>query len=75
MRRSDDENPRSGALEAELKKMEDDPSRIIWQDGLPEAVRASAIPYREGLDRVFCSATAGLEMERDAGRALEVALE
>ena len=75
IRRSDDENPHSGALEVELKKMEDDPSRLIWQDGLPEALRASVMPYRERLDRVFCSATAGLEMERDAGRALEVALE
>lgn len=74
-RQSGDENLHIGALEAELKKMEDDPSRLFWQDGLPEAVLASVRPYRERLDRVFCGATAGLEMERDAGRALAVALE
>ena len=63
------------ALEAELKKMAADPARLMWQDGLPEAVQASTAPYRERLDRMFCGATAGLEMERDARRAIRVALE
>lgn len=64
-----------GILEAELKMMEVDPTRLIWQDGLPEAVLASIKPYRERLDSVFCSATAGLEMERSSSRALRIALE
>jgi hypothetical protein len=63
------------ALEAELKEMETDSSRLIWQDGLPQPVRASVSPYRERLDQGFCGATAGLEMERSARRALRVALE
>jgi hypothetical protein len=62
-------------LEEELWKMEEDPGRLIWQDGLPEAVAASVRPHREQLDRLFCGATAGLEMERDAGRALWLAIE
>jgi hypothetical protein len=62
-------------VEAELKKMEDDSSRLIWQDGLPEAVHASVLPYRGRLDSLFCGATAGLEMERESSRALRIALE
>lgn len=74
--------PRSGSegtyvavLEAELESMAGDPQRLVWQDGLPEAVSAGIRPYRERLDRLFCGATAGLEMERDARRALRLALE
>ena len=74
-RSAEGEKAHRGTLEEELKKMEDDPSRLLWQDGLPEAVRASVMPYRERLDGVFCGATAGLEMERNARRALWVALE
>ncbi len=74
-RQSGDLASRQVALEAELKKMEEDPTRLIWQDSLPAAVRTSLLPYRERLDRVFCAATAGLEMERSARRALAVALE
>ncbi len=65
----------AGAVEAELMMMEDNPFRLIWEDGLPEAVHASVLPYRDRLDPLFCSAAAGLEMERDSGRALRVALE
>ena len=75
VRQTDGETPHLGALEAELKMMEDDPSRLIWQDGLPNTVRATIMPYRQRLDLVFCGATAGLEMEQNARRALRVALE
>ena len=68
-------HPFQAALEEELGKMEEDPGRLIWLDGLPEAVAASVRPHREQLDRLFCGATAGLEMERDAGRALWLAIE
>lgn len=63
------------ALEAEILEMEDNPFRLLWEDGLPEAVHESVLPYRERLNGLFCSATAGLEMERDSGRALWVAIE
>lgn len=62
-------------LVEELRRMEDDPARLVWQDGLPEALGASVASYREDLDALFCGATAGLEMERDADRALRIALE
>lgn len=62
-------------VEAELTTMDADPARLIWQDGLPAAISASLAPYRDRLDRVFCGATAGLEMERSARRALRLALE
>lgn len=63
------------AVETEILEMEDNPFRLLWEDGLPEAVHESVLPFREQLDGLFCSATAGLEMERDSGRALKVAIE
>ncbi len=62
-------------LTGEIEKMESDPSRLLWQQGLPDAVRASVAPYRDRLDGLFCGATAGLEMERGARRALWIAIE
>lgn len=62
------------SLAVELGKMEQDPTRFPWQDGLPEAVAASIAPYRDRLDDLFCGATAGLEMERNANRALWIAI-
>ncbi|MCP4570780.1 MAG: hypothetical protein GY838_00350 [bacterium] len=69
------DDPRHGALADEVQRMEDDSTRLVWQDGLPATLQASVAPYRERLDAVFCSATAGLEMERSANRALRLALE
>lgn len=63
------------SLEEELERMDGDPSRLPWQDGLPEMIEASVAPYREQLDDAFCAATAGLEMERGSRRALRLALE
>ncbi len=62
-------------LEAEIQRMTDDPTHLIWQDGLPVAVLNSLAPYRERLDRMFCGATAGLELESTSGRAIRTALE
>ena len=72
---ADIENPGLVALKAELEKLDNDHSRLIWQDGLPDAIEAGLMPYSEQLDRLFCGATAGLEMERDAHRALRIAIE
>gem|GEM_PF-5789035 len=63
------------AVETELNSMEVDPSRLLWQDGLPDAVLEGVASYRKRLDQVFCGATAGLEMEQDARRALWIAIE
>jgi len=66
---------RAAALEAELERMSAaERPRLIWQDGIPDAIRADLAPYRDRLDRLFCPATAGLEMEGSAGRALRIAL-
>jgi len=75
LQQSGNESPRTTEVHAELEKMEGDPARLIWQDRLPDAVHASVAPYREVLDRLFCPATAGLEMERSSRRAIAVALE
>lgn len=72
---SGDLQPPRVDLEAELEKLEDEPARLIWQDGLPAAIQTCVMPYRERLDGVFCGATAGLEMEQGARRALRIALE
>lgn len=72
---SGDADPsRRQAVAEELKRMEADPTRLPWQDGLPESASASVAPYREALDPLFCPATAGLEMEQDSRRAVRLAL-
>ncbi len=60
--------------EAEIRRMERDPRRLPWQDGLPAAVESSLLTYRERLDRAFCSATAGIELDPDSRRAMFIAL-
>ena len=50
-------------MEAEILEMEDNPFRLLWEEGLPEAIHESVLPYRDRLDPLFCSATAGLEMD------------
>ena len=72
---TEDEEYRRRMVEAELDRMDNDDTRLIWQDNLPEALHDSLVPYRHRLDQVFCRATAGLEMEENARRALWVAIE
>lgn len=72
---ADVSTPWAAGLDVELQEMVNDPSRLVWQDELPETIAASVLPYRERLDSLFCPATAGLEMERGARRALWLALE
>jgi len=64
-----------GQLDVELEAMAADSTRLIWQGGIPAAIRENLIPYRVRLDALFCPATAGLEMERDPERAIWLALE
>lgn len=59
-------------LEAEIGRLEADPRRIPWQDGLPPNVAASIAPYRERLDAVFCPATVGLELNKNRQRGLSI---
>jgi len=62
-------------LATEIQLMNQTSTRLIWQDGLPKTIASSLAPYRDRLDGVFCSATAGLEMEQSSGRAIRIALE
>lgn len=60
------------ALEAELKSLEDDPRRIPWQSGLPPAIAASILPYREELELAYCGSTPPLELMINEKRSLAI---
>lgn len=55
------------ALAAEIKALEADPSRVPWQDGLPENVALSLQPFRERLEKAYSPMTNLFELggERD----------
>lgn len=71
----DPTDPRRPEIQQELARMDSDPWRLAWQDGLSASIGGSIDPYRDRLGDLFCSATAGLEMERGARRAIWLALE
>ena len=50
------------ALEAEIAAMEEDETRIPWQDGIPPAITEALAPYRAELDELYCPAMAPLEL-------------
>ena len=49
-------------LETEIAAMEADPLRIPWQDGIPESLEASFLPYRERLEDSYDPMTSALEV-------------
>ena len=57
------------SLDAELAAMADDPRRLPWQDGLPDAVVASLAPFREQLDQAFCASAVGIELKTNKAHA------
>jgi hypothetical protein len=40
-------------LTAEIARLEGNPGRIVWQDGLPPAIEASLSPYRDRLEATY----------------------
>jgi hypothetical protein len=52
------------AIEEEMAKLRDDPSRLPWQDGLPERIAASFEPYRERLQTSWAPRTAVFDLVR-----------
>lgn len=48
-------------LEAEVAALGNDPRRLLWETGLPEAVRASLEPYRAQLEATYDPMTNVLE--------------
>ncbi len=49
-------------LAAEIRRLEDDPGRVAWQDGLPEAIAASLGPFREALEAAYSRTTNAAEL-------------
>ena len=58
------------ALDEELMKLEGDPSRVPWQDGLPPPIETSLADYREALDALYCDAVAPMELLLNRRRAM-----
>jgi len=63
------------ALRAELQRLEQDPDRLPWQDGLPPPVERSVRPYRDELDATFCPPIAELELRQNTRRGLATEIE
>ncbi len=59
-------------LALEIARLEQDPGRIPWMDGLPQQIEASLAPYREHLDELQCEATLPLELIRNEKQGLSI---
>jgi len=53
------------ALQAEISRMEENPVRALWQDDLPEPIRASLEPYRDRLESTYSKMTNEFELGRN----------
>lgn len=53
------------ALEAEIVAMGENPRRVPWEDGVPEALAASLEPYRERLEATWVAAVNPFELVRN----------
>lgn len=49
-------------LEKEIETLEQDRERLLWQDGLPEVIEASLLPYRNQFEASYNPMTNPLEM-------------
>lgn len=59
-------------LAGEIARLEQDPRRIPWMEGLPAQIEASVAPSRERLDALLCEATLALELIRNEKDGLSV---
>jgi hypothetical protein len=59
-------------LAGEVARLERDPDRLPWQNGLPEPIAASLEPYRDQLAAGFCAEALGLELNRNRTRGLSI---
>ena len=62
-------------LERELRVLRDDPRRLPWAEQPPPVIEQSLSPFRDQLDRAYCGATAGIDMDLDSRRAMMLALD
>jgi hypothetical protein len=49
-------------LAREIRRFEDDPGRVMWQDGLPAPIRKSLEPYRARLETTYSRTTNCFEL-------------
>lgn len=49
-------------LEREIEALEEDRERLVWQNGLPESIEASLLPFRDQLEASYNPLTNPLEM-------------
>jgi len=49
------------SLRSEIKLMEENRYRLVWQDGLPEEIQASLKPYRDRLESGYISSINSIE--------------
>ncbi len=49
------------ALEKEMKALEENRYRLVWQDGLPEVIVSSLLPYRTRLESSYSSSVNNIE--------------
>ena len=64
-----------GPLEREIRALQEDSKRLPWSERLPPAIEESQRPFRDQLDRAYCGATAGIDMDPDSRRAMIIALD
>jgi hypothetical protein len=62
----------AGGLTAEIARLEEDPRRIPWMEGLPPAIEASVSPYRERLDALLCEAALDVELIRNERQGIGI---
>jgi hypothetical protein len=62
-------------LGIELQRLEQDPDRLPWQDGLPASIEDSVRPYRDELASVFCPPITELELRQNTRRGLATEIE
>jgi hypothetical protein len=65
----------AAALAAEIEALESDSRRAPWQDGLPEAIRASIEPYRDRLDSTYNAATNPFELAHGEKRGMSIRID
>jgi hypothetical protein len=49
-------------LEREIQRLEVDPGRVLWQDGLPPAIEDSLQPFRDRLEATYSRSTNPVEL-------------
>ena len=70
-----DDDAWAAALSAEIEALDSDSRRAPWQDGLPEAIRASIEPYRERLDATYTPATNPFELAHGEKRGMQIRID